>query len=738
MMKKLRYLFLAMLSMTFGMAVASEVTIDFNGMSVAVSSSNDGSGDINETWTYTQDGVTIAVSPKSESATNPNRFWGTNNGPQLRCYSGTITISANQNMSAIEFNATSNFSLSASTGTLNGKKWTGSATSVEFSVAKNTQINSIKVTLGAGQGGGDTPTPVETPTFDFTTSDYGMAHSVSGQESGNTYLPSGTTFTSGSVTGTITSKSGGTTTARLWETNTGVTDFRLYAGGKLTLSVPQGQVITKVVFEGSDVSVLEGPDGAQLDNGTWEGSLNAPSFTCGKVQKINYIYVTYGNGEEQPVEPSYATISTFPYDIVFTGGKGDFVIEDVELGGLSYVWSVDASYGMKASAYFQQTNHTTESWLVSPIFDLSSASSNITLSFGHALNKFSDMQSAETQATVWVREVGGQWSMLNGVTYPETQSWNFITSENNQISLASYRGKKIQIAFKYESDANSAGTWEISDFHVSSGTFVVTYQDMTMSEATAISIESGTTIPNINLQLNNALVVYSFQRESSSGVSHEGFFVREGDYAIEFYDTGLGLQPGQTITGSIKCKLAPYNNQPEVVKADDANDTNLSDVTLGRGTVAPYEMTADEAYESNTHLGDLVVVKNATIVVKENESNGETMYYVECPNTLLNGKNEDGSEYQYNATVRVQDYFGGFTFPTSVDGAYDVKAIYIATGKKARRLYVLSMTPSEGLPTAINTVEQEGNNAIYNLQGVRVEKAVKGVYIVNGKKVVVK
>lgn len=244
-----------------------------------------------------------------------------------------------------------------------------------------------------------------------------------------------------------------------------------------------------------------------------------------------------------------------------------------------------------ASAYFQQTNHTTESWLVSPIFDLSSASSNITLSFGHALNKFSDMQSAETQATVWVREVGGQWSMLNGVTYPETQSWNFITSENNQISLASYRGKKIQIAFKYESDANSAGTWEISDFHVSSGTFVVTYQDMTMSEATAISIESGTTVPNINLQLDNALVVYSFQRESSSGVSHEGFFVREGDYAIEFYDTGLGMQPGQTITGSIKCKLAPYNNQPEVVKADDANDTNLSDVTLGRGTVAPYEMT---------------------------------------------------------------------------------------------------------------------------------------------------
>ncbi|MCH5306663.1 MAG: hypothetical protein J1E37_01180, partial [Prevotella sp.] len=45
-------------------------------------------------------------------------------------------------------------------------------------------------------------------------------------------------------------------------------------------------------------------------------------------------------------------------------------------------------------------------------------------------------------------------------------------------------------------------------------------------------------------------------------------------------------------------------------------------------------------------------------------------------------------------------------------------------------------------PTGIETIQQEVDNlenaVIYNLQGVRVEKAQKGLYIVNGRKVVIK
>ena len=55
---------------------------------------------------------------------------------------------------------------------------------------------------------------------------------------------------------------------------------------------------------------------------------------------------------------------------------------------------------------------------------------------------------------------------------------------------------------------------------------------MTMSEATRTR-SKGQAMKNINLKLNNALVVYY----SVKG-NNEGFFVREGDFAIEFYNTG--------------------------------------------------------------------------------------------------------------------------------------------------------------------------------------------------------
>ena len=51
----------------------------------------------------------------------------------------------------------------------------------------------------------------------------------------------------------------------------------------------------------------------------------------------------------------------------------------------------------------------------------------------------------------------------------------------------------------------------------------------------------------------------------------------------------------------------------------------------------------------------------------------------------------------------------------------------------------LSIEEIDADPTAISEVKaQENNGAIYNLQGVRVEKAQKGIYIMNGKKVIVK
>ena len=570
MMKTLRFFFLAVLTMTFGMAQADDIVINFNEMSTptipGVSATGATAGDISAEnglpngWSYNQDGVTILVTPKDPSNSNENRFWSTSNGPQLRCYSGTITISYSSSMKNIEFDATSNFNMTANTGVLEGKTWEGSGetTSVVFSVSKNTQINKITITPGVGnaQGGGGEEPPVDEPTFDFTQNDYGMTAT----SDGNSYEDNPCTFSSGDVSVTVTGDKG----CRLWITeSSGAQDFRLYKAGTMTISVPQGKVIQKVVFTGNKVSAMCGPDGKTLVDATWEGSLNAPSFTCTATQYINTITVTYGSGSEIPIE--------------------------------------------------------------------------------------------------------------------------------------------------------------------------VTYTDMTMREATSLSLE-GTAMKNINLKLNNALVVYDFVKGNN-----EGFFVREGDFAIEFYNTGLGLKAGQTITGSIKCNFEPYirNNSlvvPEVKLADDPSVTNLDDVTLGTSSVSPTVMDVDALYGCQTNLGDLVLVKDAQIITELNEQTQETMYYIQ---TGIE-KYDSQQNFQGYQTIRLEDYFGGYNFP-QMDATggitMDVKGILVANGKNSRRIWPIP----ENNTTAIQTIQTEQTDGVvYNLQGQRVSQPTHGIYIVGGKKVMMK
>jgi RPA family protein len=165
MMKSLRYFLMSMFVMLCGSAMAADVVIDFNAMDLPMSwAASEGveaseAGDIVEAKTITQDGVTVVISPKEEGNKNANRFWKTNNGPQLRCYSGTITVKYTAAMKSITFDAPSKFNLTAATGAIDGKTWSGEATEVVFTVAGNSQINKITIST---DGGSVTPDPQPT------------------------------------------------------------------------------------------------------------------------------------------------------------------------------------------------------------------------------------------------------------------------------------------------------------------------------------------------------------------------------------------------------------------------------------------------------------------------------------------------------------------------------------------------------------------------------------------------
>lgn len=153
MVKNLRFVLMSMLMLVCGSTFAEEVTIDFDAdyatlfpTITGVSSSDSHDGDFTEaTTSVAVNGVTVTVAP-AEGAKTPSRIWGTS--PRLRLYSGTFTINGTD-ITKIVFNTGSNFNVTAASGTLNGKIWTGDKTNeVVFQVSKNTQIKSIVVTLG--------------------------------------------------------------------------------------------------------------------------------------------------------------------------------------------------------------------------------------------------------------------------------------------------------------------------------------------------------------------------------------------------------------------------------------------------------------------------------------------------------------------------------------------------------------------------------------------------------------
>ena len=147
-------------------------------------------------------------------------------------------------------------------------------------------------------------------------------------------------------------------------------------------------------------------------------------------------------------------------NINFTQGQGNWTLNNVNLDGLSYVWQQTSSYGMKASAYAENTNHATESWLVSPVFDLRGATS-ATLSFSHA-RKYGDNSHLHVIAT---NDPDLGWTDLTVSDWPDGSSWAFI---NATADLTAFAGSStVQVAFVYTSTTSGAATWEIKTVNVS-------------------------------------------------------------------------------------------------------------------------------------------------------------------------------------------------------------------------------------------------------------------------------
>ena len=173
-------------------------------------------------------------------------------------------------------------------------------------------------------------------------------------------------------------------------------------------------------------------------------------------------------GEEQggqKPDPETPQGSVVFFEETFAQSQGAFTIDNKQLPeGSDHVWAWD-SYNekayMKASAYVGSAKES-ESWLISPIVDLTKAT-KATLTFDHAINKINGDKTHDM--TLWVKESKvSEWTQLTIAEYPAGTDWNFVSA--GVMDLSAYKGKKMQFAFKYVSSTASCGTWEIKNVKI--------------------------------------------------------------------------------------------------------------------------------------------------------------------------------------------------------------------------------------------------------------------------------
>ena len=172
----------------------------------------------------------------------------------------------------------------------------------------------------------------DTVTFDFSTDEGLKALGIAKPaEDGGTNLTK-PTYTIGSVSMSYTSAS---TPTRVWN-GKGNTELRFYKkGGSITFSVPEGQHITSVVFTGtlhSKANLGKLSSREWTDNGT---NTNFVTFTATATNNIKSIVITYSAA--QPEQPIFTVNSIKELKALQSGSRATLCLTDGDEGSMARV-----------------------------------------------------------------------------------------------------------------------------------------------------------------------------------------------------------------------------------------------------------------------------------------------------------------------------------------------------------------------------------------------------------------
>lgn len=324
-------------------------------------------------------------------------------------------------------------------------------------------------------------------------------------------------------------------------------------------------------------------------------------------------------------------------DIDFTQGQGAWIINDVaNPDNLEKIWAQDSRYGMKATAY-NNGNHESESWLISPAVDLSKAT-KATLAISHA-RRYGDNEQLAVKASA----DDENWETLTLSAWPDGSNWNYIDAE---ADLNAFAGKEsVKIAFVYTSTAEAGATWEIKTVKISGDGQGQTPPDdeiNTCAEAAAaaLSVSENNKLYNDGAEYTIQGYVTAIQQEYNENFNNISFWMadtKDGGKVLQAYRctpeaadklpevndlvkvTGQLTKYGSTpeFAQGCKCEIVEKGEAPIVEPAENLGEKTIAEFLELKNEKDTCILTGIVANIKNTTYGnfDLVEIDNEEVSV---------------------------------------------------------------------------------------------------------------------------
>ena len=581
------------------------------------------------------------------------------------------------------------------------------------------------VHISFGQGGEEPQFVIEDGVFDFTVGeDYG-----SGRKTGSVAVNEDI-WTAGNVTLTAAGRSA------WFEATDGSVSMRVYKAssndpaGSITISVPQGNIITGIVFEGANLNRLSADKGV-VDNGKWVGTSQNVAFTVSDRVDITKITVTYEEGTE-PVEPTVVTIDVMNEDgtpmdekiVMNVGETKNFTVYASNQAHVSYRGDNDEVATVEAA--------TTLDGGIDGGIITAKAAGTMTITF--TIDVTSNQPSAEKKISVTVVDntepqfeiEDGVFDFTAGVDYG---SGIKTTSEANHYEEApsTWTAGNITLVadVKYrwwENDATlrfyATGSMTFSapagyaitsiksnvtltgftatDGELSGNTWTGEANAVTLTKAEGKSVN----ISNITVQYKKA---DTYTRD-----------VAKGEYGT------LCLPYKSYVSGA-----TVYDIVGVVKDGDKLTDLGLEEHTGAIEAGVAYVFHATSTQVVATLVGEAVKEAAQTVGLVGNLS-------------AENIKTPDGCYVLVDGVLRQVQ--GGTAYIQTNRAYFDLSGVEAIEGEATAGVKYISISFEEDATgiTELTEKTEAAEGAIYNLQGQRVNSLQRGINIVGGKKVLVK